>query len=322
MSASREQKMQEKIRQFSAAILELDLEEDLVRADELGPHSFEDERSLFERMRAFHEVLVEFPLETLPASRQKAIREKIQPTVNTLQAFQDFDPVEVGQPNARRDNLAMNLRRTFSEEFEAAAPYINYPLRERAEGKRVQGLLSSLEAANEKSESILEAMRRASAEVGITEFSEFFREEAKDHKRDADRWLRRTVWSAVITIIAAAVVVGGYVDGWLSVADGHWVQVAIGKLVFFSVLYFGIVWSGRNYRSHLHNYVVNKHRANALNTFQAFTSATDDKATRDAVLVRATEAIFSPGVSGYAGDQQESGGSPHLLEIIKDVRSD
>jgi len=44
-----------------------------------------------------------------------------------------------------------------------------------------------------------------------------------------------------------------------------------------------------------------------------FVKATDDPATKNAVLLRATEAIFNGGQSGFVSGEQESSGSPQIL---------
>lgn len=98
------------------------------------------------------------------------------------------------------------------------------------------------------------------------------------------------------------------------------IQLAISKLIVFSILYFALIWGSRNYRAHRHNAVVNQHRQNALSTFQAFVdSAEDDKATKDAVLLRSTETIFSPHISGYLTKESEKQNTPQILEIFRNA---
>src|SRR5882724_4341617 len=77
------------------------------------------------------------------------------------------------------------------------------------------------------------------------------------------------------------------------------VQLVIAKIIIFSVLLSATLWAGRIYRATRHNQVVNKHRQNALSTFETFTKAASDDATKSAVLLQATNCIFSPQQSGY-----------------------
>jgi hypothetical protein len=83
------------------------------------------------------------------------------------------------------------------------------------------------------------------------------------------------------------------------------------------VLYYGLVWAGRNFSTHRHNQTVNNHRQNALKTFEAFVKAASDDATKNAVLLQATQSIFSPQASGYLGIHGGESSAPQILEIIR-----
>jgi len=69
---------------------------------------------------------------------------------------------------------------------------------------------------------------------------------------------------------------------------------------------------------HNHNFVVNKHRQNALSTFQAFSEATiNDPDTKNAILLQATQCIFSPQPSGFINKENEQENSNKIIEIFK-----
>ena len=94
------------------------------------------------------------------------------------------------------------------------------------------------------------------------------------------------------------------------------VQMAIPKLFVFSVL-LATVWCGKTYRAYRHNAVVNRHRQNALATFQTFAKAAVDQATKDAVLLQATQCIFSQQPTGYIQTEPE----PTALPISEMMRA-
>ncbi|MFC1693182.1 hypothetical protein ACFL1R_06730 [Candidatus Latescibacterota bacterium] len=96
------------------------------------------------------------------------------------------------------------------------------------------------------------------------------------------------------------------------------IQFGIAKLVIFSVLYTATLWIGKIYKSQWHNYIVNKHRQNALSSFETFVEATSDEQTKNAVLLQATNSIFSPQNSGFIPGTEHST-SPQILEIIRGV---
>ncbi len=68
--------------------------------------------------------------------------------------------------------------------------------------------------------------------------------------------------------------------------------------------------------------MVNRHRQNALSTFEAFVKAASDDDTKNAVLLRATEAIFSLAPSGYVERQSEGQMTPQVIEVLRAAKRD
>jgi len=67
---------------------------------------------------------------------------------------------------------------------------------------------------------------------------------------------------------------------------------------------------------------LNKHRQNALNTFETFSKAAGtDTQTKNAVLLEATHAIFSNQQTGYLNQDGESDSPNRIIEIIKSSTS-
>ena len=72
------------------------------------------------------------------------------------------------------------------------------------------------------------------------------------------------------------------------------------KGFLLTLIYFVLNRFGKNYTAHKHLEIVNRHRQNALDTFDTFVeSAGENRETRDAVLLAATNAIFDANQSGY-----------------------
>jgi hypothetical protein len=103
------------------------------------------------------------------------------------------------------------------------------------------------------------------------------------------------------------------------ISTGQSIQLSIAKLLFFSLLVGAVVWIGRIYRAHRHNYVLNRHRQNALGTFNTFVDSAHDAQTKSAVLLQATQAIFVIQPTGYISQEMDSGGLPQILEVVKTV---
>jgi len=105
----------------------------------------------------------------------------------------------------------------------------------------------------------------------------------------------------------------------LEISTAQTVQLAIAKIVVFGALYFALVWAGRVYRAESFNLVVNQHRQNALSTFETFVKATSDEHTKNAVLLHATQSIFSHQPSGFTQHYQDATPSPQVLEIVRGI---
>lgn len=89
------------------------------------------------------------------------------------------------------------------------------------------------------------------------------------------------------------------------------------KAVIISLFYFAVVVANRAYRVNRHNYVINRHRVDALSTFESFSAAANDAGTKSAVLLETTRAIFGPQSSGHLGAEAEAQSSPQILEILR-----
>jgi len=167
-------------------------------------------------------------------------------------------------------------------------------------------------------EGTLEKVRRAAQEVGVAQHAIHFKDEAEANAASAKTWLKVTAVSAVLTLAFGVSSLIFIVTRTPEFTATQSVQLAIAKIIIFSVLVTATLWSGRTYRAARHNYVVNKHRQNALSTFETFAKAATDDATKSAVLLQATNCIFSAQQTGYISQEEsEGGGYPHILEIVR-----
>ena len=80
-------------------------------------------------------------------------------------------------------------------------------------------------------------------------------------------------------------------------------QQTVARILIVTLLYSSVVWFARNYFASRHNYTVNRHRRNAMQTFRAFVEGTKDVSTQDFILRQAAACAFSPQQSGYLKDE-------------------
>lgn len=91
-------------------------------------------------------------------------------------------------------------------------------------------------------------------------------------------------------------------------------QLITSKILIFAVLSYLLILSARNFLSHKHNSIVNKHRQNALMTFNALASAAKDQNAKDIILTHAASCIFAPQETGYA--KTSTSGDPAITRSI------
>lgn len=193
----------------------------------------------------------------------------------------------------------------------------------QAENAR-QALATALEEAQRNSAAIAELLTLGQEnlqQVAIKRHATDFATEALQQQAAGRKWLTATAWLAVATTMFAFANVYSAVFRPSNVDSAVLTQLVVAKVIAFSILISATVWCGRAYRAARHNEIVNRHRQNALASFEAFAAATEDLSTRNTVLVQATQAIFAPQPSGYAESAQDGTSGSSLAELVRAARA-
>lgn len=307
----------------------------LVRKD-LGPTlNFEKYTRSITRTLSLFKALSECNLDTVPANILRELASQTNQALSHLQSIHEFSlEKHPNNPIDTRNSIGDQLENTYSTQYNIVAPVIAYAVRKGTDFARLESqaretverldvtLKENQEAIKNKLadvESTVEKVRQAAQEVGIAQHNLLFNDEAKGFQKSATTWLRITGVLAAITLIAAFGVLFIYLWGSSDVvAKLQSPNLIAIKIIIFGVLISSTLWAGRVYRSNQHNYVVNKHRANALSTFETFVKgAGEDHQTKSAVLLQATQCIFSSQPSGYIAQESEGGMYKQILEIVR-----
>ena len=269
-------------------------------------------------------------LELLPPGKLAEVFPITQGLHRLLEDVNKFTSVateEEPDPKRRREKILGRADSLSAQAFKLFSPWISYLTargtdRDRIDQIRKQTAAQSkviLDAARQGSEAvrsegehllkevtnILETARAASADVGVSKHSVHFQDEVREHTKSATFWLNTT------TVLASGALLLSGLSLWHSICTSvsfpDSIPVTVAKLAILAIVYYGVIWSARMYRSERHNAVVNQHRHNALRSFETFVAASGDETTKNAVLLRATESIFSHQPSGFSDKAQESG---------------
>jgi hypothetical protein len=172
--------------------------------------------------------------------------------------------------------------------------------------------------AEAEAQRVLAEVRKTAAEAGVSQQARYFADQANVHSTAAKDWQKYTVGMAVLLAVFAALsVILGFTV--LEPENAYQaVQLTIAKVLIFSTLAYLLFLSARTLLAHRHNEIVNKHRQNALLTFNALAEAASSEQTREVVLTHASACIFAPQESGFA--KPGGGQTPQsLVEVLPRV---
>jgi ElaB/YqjD/DUF883 family membrane-anchored ribosome-binding protein len=311
----------------------------LLRPD-LANLSFKDAADNIDRIRRLILRLRGCDLDLLSENNFQRCNRFVSDADDLFRKIQNFSPSNAtSAPAAERNQIIERCNQLFNESndilvipFAVASPTIQETDRdvrlilESAKSNAAQVLdevKSQTEKARQEIEVTLQSVRAATGAIGIEKQAEVFKNAAREHAEGRKNWLNVTVVLAVATVLGLLMNwVLGYRLGPPSSSIAL-IQLAVAKVLVFSFLLSAVVWAGKVYRSHQHNYVLNKHRQNALEVFQLFARAAEhDPETKSMVLLQATKSIFNIQPTGFlSGDKDSDGSAPQVLEIIRSLSS-
>ena len=311
--------------------------ESLVRTDVLGEElSFEAGLPVFQRTLGLFKDLSECNLDNAPYEVLTSLNKLVKQAFSQFEQIQNFSVQQHPEnPASHRDQLINQLRDQWNAYYIAITPHISYSIRRgtdfEALEREARGTLSlTKELANDlrtekdkilaDMQGALEKVREAATEAGVAQHAIHFKDEAESHRKQSYWWLGAAVVFGAVTIGYALYSLGPQLhDIALNAPTGRLIQLALSRVIVISILSFGLIWCARNYAASRHNSVINKHRQNALSTFETFVKATSDIQTKDSVLIQATQSIFAPQPSGYLKRDREPQHSSQIIEVIRSL---
>lgn len=306
----------------------------LARQD-LGPDlSFESGVIFFSRtLRLFH-GLHEADLQDLPFQKMSDLLTAAKRVRVQLRQIQEFSLQKYSSnPLAVRDQFINEVRDSYDDIFNTLAPIIAFTVRKGTDFERLEEQArvtlkridasaaeheKALKVARSDADQLVKEVRQIAQEAGVSQQAFYFKQEADQHEASAKPWLKATVWLAGSTVVVGVLLIL-FFSAVTNLTPTQNLQLAISKIVVILVLLSATFWAGRTYRAHRHNAVINRHRQNALTTFQTFAKAASDEPTKNAVLLQATQCIFSPQQTGYVQGESEVGTFPQILEIVRNL---
>jgi hypothetical protein len=179
-------------------------------------------------------------------------------------------------------------------------------------------LTAQLLTAKGEADAALTQIRTVAAEHGVSQQAIYFKDEYLEQERLAGIWLTHTYRAAAAVGVFALLSMFLHKFSWIRPSDvSESVQLVSSKIMIFAVLGFLLIMAARNYATHKHNSVVNRHRQNALLTYKALVAAAGEAGTEGIVLAHAAACIFSPQDTGFFGSNSDSQSGPKsVLEFL------
>jgi hypothetical protein len=313
--------------------------QDLVREETLGRDlSFSAGVPYFERLLKLYRDVHDNSLDGLSHGALSQLRTHAEQASTLFKQVVAFEVMKQPNPVQMRDNLIGQIRDAYEAHFNVVEPHIAYAIRKGTdfdalerqaresldEVRRVGGeMKTQSDQVLTDAKSILQSIRQMAAEAGVAQHATSFKDQADEHRKSSVGWLWTTGGLSVLGLAALFALFVWPAHPETDFTHSAQAIYAVGsRLLVFSVVYFAILWAARNYMAQRHNYVVNKHRQNALRTFETFVKAAgDDKEVKNAVLLQAAQSIYGSQASGYLSKQAVTPPPSNIVEIIKAATS-
>lgn len=300
----------------------------LVQESKLGVKNFSKVVEPATRLVQLYKRLSERALEDLSDNRLNEVRNRANSDYNQFKQILEFDP---DRTTADRDSLVLSVAQAYGPTFDVLHPLVAYSLHRSADFQRLDSearatlqsvtdrasaITKELEDTKRQAGDILSEVRKTAAESGVTQQAIYFKEAAESHDTAAETWRQRVIYLAWGAGIFSFLSLFIHKIPFLTPTTTYEAfQIAISKFLIFGVLSFVLYLAARNFLSHQHNAIVNRHRHQALLTYQALVDAAADSANRDIVLSHAAACIFGPQPSGYSSDG--GGGAPSAKSVVE-----
>lgn len=151
-----------------------------------------------------------------------------------------------------------------------------------------------------------------------------------DHEqRFVDAAVRHRWFFITWSVSALLTVIGMLLYTWCGVEDAlsewknegaimsHLWPLVIPRMVTYAIASIVLAWLIRSAGAERHNWIVNRHRAHALGTYQNFVSGAADPRVSQVMLVNAANAVFTHQPSGFLKEQPDQAPPAQILEILK-----
>ncbi|PHS22477.1 MAG: hypothetical protein COA84_12680 [Robiginitomaculum sp.] len=312
--------------------------DELARREDLGKSlNFEAAKEPAQNIVNLFKMIPVEDIGLLPDTMKNSINQQVIVIADIISQIIGFDVDEQENPADARTVLIAQLNDVYEQTFHNIYTQIAFLGAQSRDTSKLKDelnnllsntknsseeLLIKIESNSQKSEELLQSMRTAAAEQGVSKEASFFKKESEKHDKSALKWALLTFFF-VATFAALAATTFFFRNSPLFVVTStpDAINLVVSKLIVFSALGYALFLSARNFMANRHNAIVNKHRQNALLTFKALVNAAKGEERQDIILEQAAKCIYAPLETGYAKQVNSNPGSGMhtLLRLLPGV---
>jgi len=308
----------------------------LIREEEFGRvNNFRDAVEPAEALIDLYKRVMPIALDDFPDTQLTVIRNAANRDYALFERILKLDPNQGMNAQARASHIDA-IRNAYAPTFAELYTLIAFSLHRAADFAQLdrdgraavqalkdRGDVIEIEFKKLKgdAQTILEIARKAAAEHGVAQQAAYFRDAANDHETQAKKWRIGTIWLSVGLGLYAALTL--FIHKWSFLRPTttyETVQLAISKVLIFTVISYMLYLAARNFLAHKHNAIVNKHRQTALQTYEALAAAAKETSNREIILTHASACIFTPQPTGYGtGGESDGVTAKSVVEVFGKV---
>lgn len=324
----------------------------LEQKDKLGQYHFGD---ILPELIGFKKFLDEMiALESLAEDITPVIPGQIHSFINHWVQFctriQGYNLAQDAQSNFAQRNAIINELRTWWNNAITGSQNNNFfhvyhilrtfsksdPEKERKEYLKLLGELQSTKGGFDN---LVNELKQKASEHTVSSYAQIFAEQSSQHSKftfsklfpfihigKAQLWLIAAVVSAFILTVVLYNINSQLPTETILTNDKTGEKIIhyetgniIARILIISLIIFTVSFAFKQYNVNMHLHTMNKHRQNALNSFQLFLeSIKDDANTRNALMLHLSKAIYEQGRTGYLNDKSNTSSSgPSVIEMTK-----
>lgn len=288
----------------------------LPRVAELGTTlNFTDAVEPAERLIRLYQRISLEALKDFPEVQLTQIKNVADSNYRLFSQILEFNFQTQSNPQDTKETYISQLANAYQGTFEKLQDVISYSVCRTTDFRTIEhearGVFQSvkdktdkiteqLENSKEEAQKILEEVRNVAAEQGVSQQAIYFKNESESHKESSKYWETKTKWMTIILVSVSITFL--LLDKWEFLSPKNSfeaIQFAVSKVFIFATLTYLLYLCGKNFLSHKHNEIVNRHRQNALMTYQAMVGAASTTEGKEIVLAQAAYCMFSPQETGY-----------------------